>query len=468
MNDGREDEDGSSCDGTPSSRSQIGLSLPDGLSPETASRVEEALRYIQHIELPKYMGASVPEWFYCSPRLNFLLSSCTMTGVNNPHVNTTLLLPEGRHLKLALIMRDCHAALADSGVHMDFAAFTRIALSLHEPQNAKERFAFGLFDAYIASAASTFCLTGDGDPARLHERITSCLEPGSFKTSPSYDPVRAGDVARDIIMQTEGHHVLLSALMRLHAFCELAPFNIGNAFIGRMVYAQTLRAGGMALMSYLPILEFSARWRAGEALAPAYQPAMSWEESAPVVRGTCDITPRFEDTLRFLADEAWWFSNKLSRMAERRRRLEELFGFDDAHNERQYAVLVEAYVHDDAEFTFEGLANAYEVAYSTAHDDLCALEREGFLAQVRSGRRACFIATEDLHHRVLNHLRSCSSGRFDELFHVDGELRGVPIEPWSHENALHPAVSLLDCDWRVPFPQVGKERRLLITKHHHR
>ncbi len=468
MSDGREDGDDAGCGGAPSSHSRIGLSLPDGLSSETARRVEEALRYIQRIELPKYMGTDAPEWFYCSPKLNFLLSSCTMTGVNNPHVNTTLLLPEGRHLKLALIMRDCHAALADSGVHMDFAAFARIALSLREPQDAQERFAFGLFDTYVASAASTFCLMGDGDPVRLHERITSCLEPGSFRAPSSYDPARAGDVARNIIVQTEGHHVLLSALMRLHAFCKLAPFDIGNAFIGRMVYAQTLRAGGMALMSYLPVLEFSARWHADEALAPAYQPAIPWEESTRVLHGTCDITPCFEEALHFLADEAWWFSNKLSRMAERRRRLEELFGFDGAHNERQSAVLVEAYVHDDAEFTFEGLADAYGVAYSTAHDDLCTLEREGFLVQVRNGRRACFIATEDLRRRVLDRLYSCNPGRFDELFHVDGGLRDVPIEPWSHKNALHPAVSLLDSDWRVPFPQVGKERRLLITKNHHR
>lgn len=448
-----------------------GFGLPEGLSPETARRVEEALRYIQRVELPRRAASDVPEWFCYSPRLNFLLASCAMTGVNNPHVNTTLLLPEGRHLKLALVIRECHASLADSGVTMGLGAFSRIALELSEPADARERFASELFGAYLSSAAPGFSLAGEGSPRLLHERLVCGLGEHAFKVAPSYDPARAEELACRILEETEGHHVLLCALMRLHAFCALAPYDIGNAFIGRMVYAQTLREGGMALMSYLPILGFSTRWRAGEALAPSYQPPLPWVEAcANGAHGTRDVTRRFEEGLRFLADEAWWFSNKLSRMAERRRRLEELFGHDGAHSERQRAVLVEAYVHDDAEFTFDGLAGAYGVAYSTAHDDLCALEREGFLEQVKSGRRAYFIAVPGLQARVRAHLAACAPARFGELFHEDGRLRGVPIEPWSRERALRPAVSLLDCsdDWRAPFPHASRERRLLITKDHHR
>ena len=253
-----------------------GLELPDGLRPETARRVEEALRYAQRVELPSPEGAP-RDWVWQSPRFNFLLLSCTMTGVNNPHVATTMRLPEGRHLKLALDMHDCRAALEDSGVCLPFDRFSHVALELCEPQGPQERFALGLFRTCVDVMEQQMPLAGEGGPACLHERVAACLDGGEFRPRAGYDRACAEELALRIMEQTAGQHVLVSALMRLHAFCQLAPYDIGNAFVGRMVYAQTLREGGMALLAHLPVLRFLRAWRAGLPTAPAYEPPVTWD-----------------------------------------------------------------------------------------------------------------------------------------------------------------------------------------------
>jgi hypothetical protein len=439
--------------------------LPEGIAPASVWRLGSVLRYARHVDLPfgsHLEGGVSRDWLYHTRRLDELLQSCLMTGTNNPHVATTLSLPEGRHVRFALLMRDCREAVGRMGVRLPEDRFARLALRVDQPGSEPERLAVRAFrllgDAHTGADVSP---TAEWALA-FHDALGVGADPrarGRAKEG-------SREVLSAILGATAGMNVFLRAVVCLLACMEARPFEAGNALVRAALATCVLRSGGMAFMSWLPVLDFLGRWSRGETTAPAYQPPRPMRSCVTRAGGTLDWTGVLEETLRYCAEEAWWFSNKLTRMSIRRERLERLFAADASHNERQRAVLVEAYVHDDAEFTFSALTRRYGVAYSTAHDDLCQLEREGFLAQCKVGHALYFLAADDARGRILALLRGCDPAAFDECFESDGRLVGASVTPWDATCARGPATAVDGAAGEMlsPIPRVGNERQLSVAK----
>ncbi|MBM6998916.1 hypothetical protein I3I95_02030 [bacterium] len=445
-------------------RAEVGrMELPEGVTAAVAWRMGAVLRYARHVDLP--FGQTLPDgasrsWFFHTQRLDALLQSCLMTGTNNPHVTTTLQLPEGRHVRTDLLMRDCRAALSDMGARVAPDRFARVVLEVDAPATDAERLAlraFGLMDA--AHVRDEPAVTADAALA-WHDELLAPADARHGDREASRAAIQA------ILAGTATMNVFVRAVVCQLACMEARPFATGNALVGSLLATRVLREGGMAFMAWLPLLDFLVRWRRGEPTAPAYQPRRAPEACVVPTGGTLDWTGFLEETLRFCADEAWWLSNKLTRMARRRARLTRLFQGDAAHNERQRETLVEAYVHDDAEFTFAGMARRHGVAYSTAHDDLAALADEGFLTTRKVGRALFFVAVPDAQARIRAWLRAVDPRAYDACFDADGRLVGVRVIPWDEARATRPATTISDVSECVhaALPRVARDRQLVIEK----
>lgn len=477
------------------------MPLPEGMTAQQARGLVDALRNTQRLDLPFAAPADVASgtapasWLYPTRLLVYLERCCLLAGANSPHVPTTLLTPEGRHLKLAMAVRDCRAGVAQMGVRIPAERASRVALEVERPTTDAERLLLQMFRLSVEELRSAASMPTPEDALELYGRCTRGLAPRAGGEAASGGRAAGGRAADGRGAATGGlaaggaspdgadlaavSRILdcaeqvggaLGALVCMQGFVEAAPFPGVNGFVGRALCSRMLRASGLALLSHLPFLDFTVRWQVGTLDGRAYRPVCAAREAVFATPGSREWTRYFEELLRYTVDEAWWLSNKLTRMAVRRRRLEELLRLEGSFDERQQAVLVEACVHDDAEFTIAGLTEGHDVAYSTAHDDLEALEEAGYLRSEKHGKRFYYVAGDDVMERLLGLLRErvpeTCAGYFDE----QGKLVGVELPGWDPEGPPRAPVAAVDyeTDVRRNYPVVDTERRLAITKDGHR
>ena len=406
------------------------MEMPRGMSEAAAWRMVCLIRYAAGIELPLHDPAlTSPErredWYSSTRTIQRKLIDCTSAGVNNPHVLNILQLPEGRHVKVGLLITDCFAALEDAGCILPDGAFPRIALNPEVPEADQERLAFNYFRLMLDSLSSDFHLDTAQGVVRIYER---CVEgvtlPDVARAIPQSDASSPATLALigHILRETGQLDTIVGAIARLHAFLQVRPLPFANAFVGRLLYASLLRERGFAILSYLPIMDFLLRWHRDDFSSPGYRPVTKMSDAMHIVEGTREWTRFYEETLTWLLDEIQWLSCKLTRMEMRRSRLEQLIAGDVTYTERQHDVLIEALVHDDAEFTFSELMERYGIVYSTAHADLTDLHADGFLQAKRQGKRSFFIAAPDIHTRVHAFLRSINPELYRKFFDERGHL----------------------------------------------
>jgi len=92
-------------------------------------------------------------WYYPTDRLLYCLGVCLINGVNNPHVPTTLRLPEGRHLKLDNLASECYACFLASGWDISKERFDDMILGLGTPLGATEQLASNYYHLMLESIA---------------------------------------------------------------------------------------------------------------------------------------------------------------------------------------------------------------------------------------------------------------------------------------------------------------------------
>ena len=457
-----------------------GLSLPDALPGDRAWRTMNAVRYSMGEALPFDRAtlegqAAVQEslvranWYASTERLRRMTTACYVVGTNNPHVATTLMLPEGRHLKAPLVLRECLAALDEFGVSLPFDDFFALAVELVEPQTPQERLAANasqvLRGALDASGASHDY--GVGMAAALYARFFEGVDRKVLGVSSSAtdDAARAERVLAQLESALAPLDPLLKAVVALLAVIELRPFPLANALLGRILYMRILRANGLAVLAYVPVLEFIRNWRTGALPEVGHHPAVPFSEAVMTYAGTRDWTRYLEELLTFVASETWWFSGKLNRMELRRARLEDLLARDAHYNERQHAVLVEAFVHDDAEFTFADLMECYGVVYSTAYADLAQLEADGMIVAAKNGKRKFFIAAPDIRQRMCAFMRAVDPGLYATYFDGNGKLAGVQVDPLEGFDELRPPTAVVD-DYSLErmAPSLDPSRRVALAR----
>ena len=449
------------------------LEMPPGMSEASSWRMVNLIRRASGITLPSGVvinNSWRADWYAPSRRLQKLLTACTAAGVTNPHALDVLASPEGRHVKINLLATDCFIALKDAGCALPRRELAAAALGLEVPHSDQERLVRNFFQVALDSVGSGFRLATADDIARVYQR---CIEGVRLPTAhPEADREPSSDALaciERIFDKTSELETLMGAIARLLAFLELRPLPFANMFIGRMAFSGLLHAQGLTVLSYLPVLDFLDSWQRGSFETPGYHPVGRLSAAAQIIEGARDWTRFFEETLAWLLDETRWLLRKFARMKLRRERLEELLGRDTTYTERQHDVLLEALVHDDAEFTFSGLMEHYNVVYSTAHADLVGLCDDGFLQARRQGKRLVFIAVPEIHDRLHAFLRRIDSSLYAQFFDeqgrlvVDSETRETPGRAGQEEGGASPWAKAEE-DVRKFLPTAEPQRRMALLR----
>lgn len=378
---------------------------------------------------------SVPTRHVLTPDASFyaLCGDCVMFGIDTSRLVRLAGLPEGRHLRAKLAGTDVFACAELSGwTHRP--EFESAFLQVGEAVTPEE--------SVIGSAGLLMLEPGVKALEPLtpdivqywYDAIVEGLEvrgPARSKLQEEDDARRrraivAKACALDGILPAEGRELppIVRALAAFDLFQTLRPFPAVNLFVGRLVYAHILASNRMGFATLVPVADFMRRWRAGATETPGFAVGTPFAQAlARREDGALDWTEYYRVLIRYLLNELRWLGRKADGMLARRVRLEAIAEACPCLNERQKKIVVEALVHDDAEFTIKDHQRACGIAYSTAHDDLVELARLGLLAQGREGKELFFIPSDRPWEHACAYFREQAGSTFDRFYDENGRLR---------------------------------------------
>lgn len=366
--------------------------------------------------------------FRLSDRLISLLFELDRIGYGSLGVFQTLRSPEGRHAFYMKIQRETLGCARMLGWDApDEAVFSQMIVGLRQPLNARElllrRFAGQLPKAPGAPVSV-------GLIEQLYADMLQGIDvaPSDNDVTDTQAVVRRRailDGVTAIINQQYGEyiHPCIRALAVYVLLTTLRPFPAANLIIARLVYGWVLFSTGLGFINAAPILEFLESWQRDTPLGPnRYQPKLDYQGIMMTADDRLDWSSHLEELFGFMGFELGRFSNKLHGLHARRGRLTRIFEAVKPFNHRQKELLIEALVHEDAEFTFAQVVNAYQVGYATAHADLNQLAERDFLIMRKSGKQVYFVAQTELRERLHKFLQSEAPERYREFYDDQGRL----------------------------------------------
>lgn len=416
----------------------IGVGQGDG---EPGGREGRGIRAIV-LALRKAIGETLPflfdeatmgfpndqvHWYAHTNRMDYRLFLCDRCGFDDSCTYETFSMPEVRHLTFGNLLQETIGCARESGWDHGKERIYALLSASADPVNGRE---------LVLTRFSSLMLRAPAEPLspeaaeRLYGRLLEGIDLIAAETA--QDEGRSALERRRAILQVAcaqpvrdyPEHPLIRAVIAFKIVTMLRPFQAANLFMARLLFSWILFEAGMSAVSVLPFVDFLNRWeRSQEFDQQAYRLFAPYADTAADADNSYDWTAYSETVLEFFAHELNRLSNKLHGFRLRRARLAEIFAEDKSTNVRQKEVLVEALVHEDAEFSYTQFMERFDVTYATAYVDLGSLEERGYLQVKKKGKQAYFIAPPDVRARIHEHLREVSPVTYDVYYDTNGELR---------------------------------------------
>lgn len=441
----------------------------------TANKAKSTAHSIRHI-----IGKALPfdydsknmviqktdkHWFSVTDYMQQQLHFCVALGVDQLSESPLLDTPEVRHAFFKKYSRECDAIIKNLGWSLSEERQYLILLELEEPANAKELFLLTLKDLLFAAPLDTITPQG---VERLFKDLLRGID------LPKNDELEgaAGDEQRQeallhelcafLTCETNGVNPVIKAISAYLFIVMLKPFPAANLTMGRLVYSWALFDSGLSLLAALPIIEFEEAWKSGGVPDKGYQPRIAYTDAVVSSRHTQDWTCYFEEMLGFLLHEVRSFRNKFISLELRRLRLMDILMSDASFNARQVDVLVEAVVHDDAEFSYDFYMEKQGVGYATAYDDLVDLKSRGFLIEKRKGKKAFYCADTTIRESLHAYLRKAVPEAYFRHYDEEGKLVTQHTDQRNEAMQVTGLSSRKRSLVRFSFPTFDETRRFAI------
>lgn len=357
-----------------------------------------------------------------------------LVGIDGSKLARFSTLPEGRHMRARLAGRDMLACARLSGWSLRKQGFEEAFLQIEKASTPEESVVAAAGDMLLEPAArASETLVPDMIEA-WYERIVDGLSVRSADRTAlqrmddrrRMRAIVAKACALDGMFPQEGSVLppVLRALVAFDLFQALRPFPAANVFLGRLVYAHILASNRMGFVSLVPVADFIQRWRAGTSDFPGFAVDRPFAEAFARGRpGEVVWSEYYRVVVRYLLSETRWLGRKAAGMLARRERLKTVLDACSRLNERQRLIVLEALLHDDAEFTVKRHRLDARVAYSTAHDDLAYLVDQGLLRPAKEGRELYFVPCEEPWTWACAYFRAEAPDAFGRFYDESGRLR---------------------------------------------
>ena len=379
-------------------------------------------------------------WYAHTKRMDHELFLCDRYGLDSPYIYDTFDTPEGRHLAFNKLFQEVVGCARANGWSLERKRIFALLSSAEYPANGRELILARFGSLMLRAPEETL---SSNAVEKLYNRILEGIDlvVGDSKGGESRaDLERRRSILKAVCEESSNRypeHPLIRAIVAFKAIVILHPFQVANLFMARLLFSWILFEAGMSTASLLPFIDFLNQWECSSQPArQAYRPYAPHASVAQNSGNSHDWTAYLETVLEFVAHELNGLSSKLYGFRLRRLRLAEMLDDDKSTNARQKEVLIEALVHEDAEFSYAQFMDQFKVTYATAYGDLGNLEERGYLQVKKKGKQAYFIAASHIRDRIHDHLKAVSPSVYDTYYDENGRLRELFAEARTEASRL--------------------------------
>lgn len=391
---------------------------------------EEALAAGVVIELRRSIGYPLPlstaesprgtHFFVPSTRMHSCIATIMRLDAGNSHTGGILRLPEGRHVLSRSKIREIGACVAASGWTIDDERLFNLVAGLQEGESPREAMLCDLLGSACnlgtspATADALLQLYDDIVGTETSAKIFSLCDDDGDRCRKTLEAICAAIAPHTPL----GSFPVIAALTAYEVIRLLKPFPAVNTFMASFTFSRILIANGYLLTSFIPITALLAAW--DDSCVSSNEPAGL--DRIMATAQNRDWSLWIEEALSLCTDYVEQTAEKLFDLFASRQLMSKLIAQDEGLNIRQQKILLEALLHEDAEFTFGELMETENVAYATAYSDLSSLKDLGFLVSRTFGKTTVFMAGDALMAHLGERLRSIDAAAWEEVFNDDGTL----------------------------------------------
>ena len=382
--------------------------MPQGMTRNEAWRALAQIRRCQavHYRDPLYVGSvRADDWFYPTHRINRQLRELGMRTCSGSRLDAALSERHGRRLVARSLVQETVATLRCDGLDIDEETARDVISGAREASGTVERLALNMHGLLVGM------LDGEAQPItpelveNMYSQLMDGVDDTSFASRTPWgdewpdDPMPREEAIAQLCGMASGaladpaEHPIIVSQRLVCKLWKTTPFPTCNYVMGSLLHRLHMKLCGYPAFVYVPSSSATLAWkcgnRSGEGVAPY--------ASSGIVEGTSrEWTLYWESCLHILLDEVDRLEAQVLRLKELDDRLLARLAEDRSFNHRQRDVLRRAILVPESTFRIEEHRRTYDLAYSTARQDLTTLMERGLLEMRYEGKAQVFTSRFDM------------------------------------------------------------------------
>ena len=384
------------------------LEMPEGFVADEVWNVLTVIRRAQGIhyrDVVRFRGCAIDSWFTPTHRLARFLRELELRTYAGSRLDVALAERHGRRFIVRTLVDETASILECDGFEVDYEMVRTLIVGDQEPASPVEHLVVnthGLLNRIINEDFGRITpellqvlygeLIADIDASSLGAHIP-------WEDECPNDPIPSAEAIRQICAMASGeladpaeHPIILSQRL-IYKFWKTAPYPCCNYIMGSLLSRLYMKQSGYPAFAYVPSSSVVLAWKHG---VFARDGIAVYHKSGNITDLDRDWTVYWESCMRLLLAEVRRLEKLALRLKSRDDALLSRLGGDHAFNHRQREVLKRAILVPGTTFRIDAHKRLYDLAYSTARQDLTALVEHGMLNMHYEGKAQVFVGRREL------------------------------------------------------------------------
>ena len=381
-----------------------GLAMPEGF---THDEVWAALMSIRRSQAIHYhdvvytQGEVIDSWFTPTYDLMGILRELELSTCAGSRLDLAFAERHSRRFIVRTLIEETVAALGCDGLEVDYETARALISGEQEPVDAVERL--------VVNTHALLSRIIDGDAERIAPKLvqemfgalTEGIDTSLLGTHIPWgdewpeDPIPPDEALRQICAMASGelgdpaeHPIILSQRL-ICKFWKTAPYPCCNYIMGSLLSRLHMKQAGYPVFAYVPSSSIALAWKHGNFTCEG---VAAYHRSGNVTDRERDWTVYWESCARLILGEVKKLEELIFHLKAQDDALLARLADDHAFNHRQRDVLRRTILVPGASLRIDDHRKRYDLAYSTARQDLTTLVERGMLDMHYEGKAQVFTA----------------------------------------------------------------------------
>ena len=397
------------------------LEMPEGFDADevwgvlTAIRRPQAIHYYDVVYTHSH---AVDSWFTPTHRLMKTLRDLELSTCAGSRLDAALAERHGRRFIVRTLIEETVAALECDGLDVDYETARALIAAEQEPASPVERLVVNTHGLLSRIIDEGFARITPELVQSMYEELTAGIDTSKLGTYIPWgdewpdDPIPHDEALRQICAMAAGeladraeHPIVLSQRL-ICKFWKTAPYPCCNYILGSLLSRLHMKQTGYPAFAYVPSSSITLAWKHGNFTCEG---VAAYHESGNVTEFERDWTVYWESCTRLLLTEVRKLEELIFRLKAQDDALLTHLANDHAFNHRQREVLRRAILVPGTTLRIDEHKKRYDLAYSTARQDLTTLVERGMLDMHYEGKAQVFASRREM-KSILAKRYGCDGG----------------------------------------------------------